>query len=121
MKRMSRHFARAMKRMSDAYPDLLGLGEAIRERGPAGGVILDATMGFDEIDLRKARGRRVSLTLQFEPLRVIHGTLVYWGNDRLLLDRDTVVFEPAVDLESRPVGSYGMIAVAFDEIVAANL
>jgi hypothetical protein len=78
-------------------------------------------MEIDEEHLRQSRGRSVRLTLRSFPRRTIEGMLVYWRDDGLLLDSDTVVIEPDADPESRPEDLGGTTYVRFAEIVDAGL
>ncbi len=75
-------------------------------------------MRFTQDELRMARGRWV--TLELESHRV-EGRLVFWRDDSLLLDSDTVVFDPPGDGRLRPRGRDGMTAVLFCDIKNAAL
>jgi len=77
-------------------------------------------MGFTQDELRKARGRKVTLMLESQPI-CVEGRLVFWRHDSLLLDSDTVVFNPAGDGRLRPLEQDGMTAVPFRDIKNAAL
>lgn len=77
-------------------------------------------MRFTQDELRMARGRWVTLELESQPIRV-EGRLVFWRDDSLLLDSDTVVFNPPGDGRLRPPGRDGMTAVLFCDIKNAAL
>jgi len=76
-------------------------------------------MGFTQTELRNARGRRVTLTLESHPF-CVEGTLVCWRDDSLLLDSDTVVLTPDGSL-FRLGHQDGMTAVLFEDIKSAAL